>query len=219
MARMTSTLLEGLEPSALPTVLSKATRRTFGASQVLYRTGEPAASLFVVRKGRVKLSRVSRSGHEVVMGILVPGDVCGLGTLLDIVTSYYGTAQSLERTETLVWTRSVMNRLAVAFPQVPRNALRVALGYVATFADRHVELVSSSAPQRLARTLTRLAHQSGTQTPSGVEVAVTNELLASLSDVSPFTASRTLQSWQREGAIRKSRGHICILCPEKLLID
>ncbi|HEX9226470.1 MAG TPA: hypothetical protein VF885_07390 [Arthrobacter sp.] len=40
---------------------------------------------------------MSSSGQEVVMGILVAGDVCGLGTLLDVVTCYYGTAEALER--------------------------------------------------------------------------------------------------------------------------
>lgn len=218
MARMTSALLEGLEPSALPAILSQATTRTFGASQVLYRAGEPATNLFVVRKGRVKFSRVSSSGQEVVMGVLVAGDVCGLGTLLDVVADYYGTAEALEPTETLVWTRRSLARLTVVHPRLSQNALRVALRYVAAFADRHVEFVTSTAPQRLARTLTNLAHRSGTPTSTGIDVAASNELLASLSDVSPFTVSRTLRAWAQEGAVQKSRGRVRILFPEKLLV-
>jgi histidinol-phosphate/aromatic aminotransferase/cobyric acid decarboxylase-like protein len=96
---------------------------------------------------------------------------------------------------------------------------RLALRYVAVFAERHIQLVSGTAEQRLARTLSRLGTQSGIPTATGVDVAITNELLAALSDVSRFTASRTLGSWSREGAVRKSRGHVYITSPEKLLID
>jgi len=46
---------------------------------------------------------------------------------------------------------------------------------------------------------------------------IKNEDLASLADVSFFTASRFLQSWERKGAVHKSRGKVLIRCPEKLL--
>ena len=133
------------------------------------------------------------------MSVLVAGDVCGLGTLLDVSEHYYATAESIEPTEVLIWSRSTLHRLAAIHPQLSQNALRVALRYVAVFAERHIQLVSGTAEQRLARTLTRLGSQSGIPTPTGVDVAITNELLAALSDVSPFTASRTLGSWSRDG--------------------
>jgi CRP-like cAMP-binding protein len=53
--------------------------------------------------------------------------------------------------------------------------------------------------------------------PSGVEVDVKNVELASLADVSSFTASRLLQEWERKGAVEKSRGKVLIRSPEKLL--
>ena len=214
-----SQFFEGLESTALDAILSDGNERTYRASQILYRLGEPAARLFLLRKGRVKLTRATAPGRELVMAVLVAGDVCGLSTLLDVSEHYFATAESIEPTEVLIWSRSTMHRLAATHPQLSQNALRVALRYVAVFAERHIQLVSGTAEQRLARTLTRLGTQSGIPTATGVDVAITNELLAALSDVSPFTASRTLGSWSREGAVRKSRGHVYITSPEKLLID
>ena len=46
---------------------------------------------------------------------------------------------------------------------------------------------------------------------------VKNVELASLADVSSFTASRLLQEWERKGAVEKSRGKVLIRSPEKLL--
>jgi CRP-like cAMP-binding protein len=53
--------------------------------------------------------------------------------------------------------------------------------------------------------------------PAGVEVEITNQDLASLADVSFFTASRVLKRWERDRTLEKSRGKVLIRCPEKLL--
>jgi len=50
-----------------------------------------------------------------------------------------------------------------------------------------------------------------------VEIDIKNEDLASLADISFFTASRFLQEWERKGAVEKSRGKVLIRCPEKLI--
>jgi len=59
--------------------------------------------------------------------------------------------------------------------------------------------------------------RAGVRTPSGIEIRIKNEQLASLADVSPFTASRLLKRWERAGVIRKGRGVVRIVCPEKLI--
>lgn len=216
---MAGQLLEGLDAAALERVMGEARRRSFPASHVLFRTGEPAEQLFLLRSGSLRFSRAASNGREVVMAVLVAGDVCGLGSLLGPPTNYYGTAVTLEPSEMLVWNHAAIKRLAAAYPVLARNALQVALNYIAHFVDRQMRLVASTAEQRLASTLIRLGTQSGTATPGGVELAVTNDVLASLADISPYTASRALQTWSRSGAVAKSRGRVRITCPEKLLID
>lgn len=210
-------LLDGIDPSALSTILGEGRPRKVPASTVLFRTGEPAERLFLVRRGSVRFGRVSGAGREVVMGVLVKGDVCGLGSLIADKLEYYGTAITLEPTELLVWNNTAIQRLASMYPMLSQNALRVALNYVAHFVERQLRLVSSTAEQRLAGTLIKLGTRSGNATPEGIELTMTNELLASLADVSPFTTSRTMQAWTRAGAVSKSRGRIRITAPEKLL--
>ena len=212
-------LLAGISPDARRDIVAESRRLTLRPAQVLFRIGEPAAQLFVLRKGRVKFARLAGTGREIVMGILAPGDVFGLGTILTQHINYIGTAESLESGEVLVWTRETIQALADVHPQLSENVLHVALGYVAMFAERHERLVSVTAEQRLARALTRLGVRTGTRTRSGVEVRITNEQLASLADVSPFTASRLLKGWERDGVITKGRGAVHIICPEKLLLD
>ena len=210
-------LLSGLDDAALEAIVSAARDRTYDTNQVLFRVGERAEQLFLLRKGSVRFSRVSTAGREVVMAVLVAGDVCGLGSLLNADVNYYGTAVALEPSQMLVWNQSSVSKLAMTYPLLSQNALHVALNYIAHFIDRQMRLASSSAEERLAGTLIKLGTQKGNVTPTGVELALTNELLASLADVSPFTTSRAMQTWTRSGAITKSRGRVRITAPEKLL--
>ena len=159
--RVAGQLLAGLDPGALKVILAEARERTFAASQVLFRTGEPAERLYLLLSGRVRFSRVSTTGRDVVMAVLAPGDVCGLGSLIGPPVDYYGTATSLEQSEMLMWNHAAIQRLATAYPLLSQNALRVALHYIAHFIDRQLRLLSSTAEQRLAGTLIRLGTTAG----------------------------------------------------------
>ncbi len=215
----TDRLLAGVEPDARRAILAGSHRRTIQPGQVLCRAGEPADRLFVLRQGRVRFGRLASTGREVVMGILGPGDVFGLGSLLAADMDYIGTAEAIERGEVLVWTRDVIQRFAVEHPQIAGNVLHVALRYAALFVERHERLLSRTAEQRLAHALMRVGSGSGVPSGPGVHIQIKNEQLASLADVSPFTASRLLKGWERNGAVTKARGAVQILCPEKLLLD
>jgi CRP-like cAMP-binding protein len=215
---VTNRLLAGVDPDERQAIVAKSRRRTLHPSQVLFRTGERAEQLFVLRKGRVQYARLSSTGREVVMGILGPGDVLGLACLLPS-SNYIGTAEALDRGEVQVWSRHVIQRFAHKYPQVQGNVLQIALAYVAEFADRLEKLVSGTAEQRLARTLTNLGVRIGTPSHASIDILIKNEQLASLADVSPFTVSRQLKQWERAGVIRKSRGIVRILSPEHLLLE
>ena len=210
-------LVEGLARPAVDAILAVALKARFRAGQVIFRSGEPARRLFLLQKGAVKISRVTSGGQEIVLSSLAPNAVFGLGTLLQVPINYIATAESLEDCETLFWKRETVQRLAQTYPRISENTIRIALHFVLRLLERHADLLSSTAEQRLAQAVTRLGLRSGHPTTTGVEVGIKNEHLASLADISPFTASRLLQKWERQGALKKSRGKLLIRCPEKLL--
>jgi CRP-like cAMP-binding protein len=211
---------EGLGKPEIDAILSKATIRRFRAKEIICRSGDLAKHLYLLRMGSVKFFRVSHDGHEVVLGLLMPGELFGLGTLLPAhPLNYLGTAEPLNDCATYVWDAACIRRLEISYPRLTANCLRISLHYVAQFAERHISLASCSVEERLAHTLTDLGDRVGQATPGGVEVVVKNEQLASLADINRFTTSRLLSKWQRMGAVKKSRGKILIECPEQLLIE
>jgi CRP/FNR family transcriptional regulator, nitrogen oxide reductase regulator len=198
-------------------ILERAQERSVTAKDVIIHGGGRASAVYLLRNGRIKYSRVTEEGKELLLWLLTPGDVFGIATILNHPPGYLGTATAVTDCDLVVWHDSAILQLSKHYPELCRNALRITLEYLAAYARRHGRLITESAPQRLAYTLVQFAHRAGRVYPTGVEVEITNEQLGGLADVGLFTTSRLLGDWERSGLIRKERGRIQIETPEKLL--
>jgi CRP-like cAMP-binding protein len=214
-----SPLFKGLGTDETRTILAAAAKRKFKKSETLIRAENPATHLLIVKVGFVNFYVTTENGQSILLRRFAPGNVLGIASFLNEPTGYLGTATAVSDVEALVWEHSKVLQLARAYPGFLQNAFRIALHYIAIYAQRHIELVANTAQERLAYALTSVGSQSGRMLTAGVEVDIKNEDLASLADVGYFTASRLLQKWERGGAVMKSRGKILIRCPEKLLAD
>src|SRR5262249_20273524 len=191
----------------------------FAPNHTIVSGGSPATSLFQLTSGAAKFFRVTKNGEEVLLWWLSAGDTFGLAALLAPPLHYIGTAEAISDCELLVWGRDKIRPLACDYEVLAENALSIILYYLAAFADRLVGLTTETAEQRLARTLLQLSHRTGHVRSSGIELAIKNEDLSGLANVSLFTASRHLKNWERQGILEKTRGKINIVSPEGLLID
>ena len=209
--------LAGTGRDQLSKILGAAEIRKISAGQIILREGTPPAHLFLLKSGRAKFYRLTRSGGEVLLSLLAPGDAFGLGTLLARPVPYIGTAETTRDSELLVWEQARIRRLAQKYPRLAQNALGIVLRYLAAHFDRLFDLVACTASERLARVVLHLGKETGIVVPAGVEIAVTNEELAAQANVSAFTVSRFLNRWARTGALVKSRGKVFIHSPEKLI--
>jgi CRP/FNR family transcriptional regulator, nitrogen oxide reductase regulator len=215
----TPSFLSGLTASARKLIVQTAEVRKFRSNSVIVDTGDQAVSLFLLKKGKVKYYRVTKKGDEVLLWWVSPGEIFGIAALAASPLRYIGTAQAVDDCELLVWNRQKIRQLAATHDQLSQNALAILFHYLSEYADRLVGVVSETAGERLAHTLLRLGHRTGRVRPEGVEVAITNEHLSNLADVSAFTASRQLKQWERQGILQKGRGKILIVSPESFVND
>jgi CRP-like cAMP-binding protein len=199
------------------TILAAARLKTWNPREVIVRSGEQASRLFLLKTGQVKYFKSTLQGEEVILGLLGPGDVFGLGTLLTKPAKYVGTAETVGACEVLVWEHPRIRKLARQYPQLAENALRIVLNYLRSYVERFIGLSTLNAEQRLAALLLDLSQRSKRLDSEGIEINATNEPLSALSDMTAFTASRVLSKWRRKGAISKKRGKILVRVPESLL--
>jgi CRP/FNR family transcriptional regulator, nitrogen oxide reductase regulator len=188
------------------------------ANSVVTNQGDPADYLFLVTKGCARYFFVTPEGRKVLLHWLGAGEVFGGAALLPRPSTYLVSTEMVTDSWVLVWRRKTIRDLAARYPELMENALLVTFDYMTLFLAAHVALISHSARERLAGVLVSLAEGFGQDASGGVKLRITNEELANAANVTPFTASRLLSEWQRNGAVVKSRGGVVLRAPHKLLL-
>ena len=210
-------LLAGLSASEVENVLAQGRALKVAPKTPLCAEGDKAEHLFIVVSGRVKYSRLTPGGDEIILRLFTPGETFGFATLLSEPLNYLGTAEAMFAGELLVWNHDRISKLADRYHQIKTNALRIALRLLGTVSDRHASLFEGRASHRMARALIDVGRRSGGIHPEGIDIHITNEQLGSLADVSRFTASRVLSGWSKAGVVTKERNTVHIHSPEGLL--
>ena len=119
-----SRLFRGLPATALESALREARRRDAQARGFFFLQGDPAAALYVLTRGRVKLTRITSEGHQAVLRVAGPGDLFGAIAALS-GTVYPVAAEALEDSQAIYWDRATVVLLLERFPQIAVNALRL----------------------------------------------------------------------------------------------
>ena len=211
-----SKLFAGLVDTALKEIFDAGRLRHIEAKTNVIVTGAKADHLFLLQAGRARSYILTKSGSEVVLLWVMPGVVLGLASLLANTPAYMINATTVTECEFLVWDHDTIRRLVKAYPDLTENGFRLALDYLRRYMKRHINVVTKSAESRLAQRLLCLASEAGVVQSPGIEIEITNEQLSSLSDISPFTASRLLSRWEHEHWLTKQRGRVTLLAPEDL---
>lgn len=215
-------LFLALRPFEIDEIIRHARNVKFSAGEFIVRVGEAADRVYVLVEGRAKASIVSQSGAEMIIW-LSRGQVLGLGGLVPGEVVHPGSLQAIDECHTLEWTKTDILALATRFPKLFENALGLVYKWLCILVNSYQATNSLPVAQRLAYTLSNLAHQfadptSWNRNDSSTSVTISNQELASMlgCNSTVFTVSRILRQWEREGLIAKKGRHVRILALKRL---
>jgi len=207
--------LRTLPPDLLERVSAGCRLLELGAGEPVFLEGEPVRGFFIVRRGAIKVYRLTPDGREQVLHHLGEGHSFAEAAVLSM-QRYPASAATTEAGTQLVEVA------AQAFLEVFHSDRRMAAAMVSSLSmwllglvERVDELSVASAGARLARFLLRQ--------PSHVEAGETRivlpmakkELAGHLA-ITPETLSRLLRRWQDRGIVR-SEGRTLTVLDENLL--
>src|SRR6185437_5649172 len=146
----------------------------------IYKQGAPAYTLFYIQEGRVQLSTGTKQQPSAVTAILGVGDffgeICLAGYPLRMSTAVALTAssiRSIKKEKMLEMLRKKNNKMS-------NSLVAYLLSSVQKYKDHVSELLTSSAEQRLASVLLRLAHSDKGGRPA-VEIPIlSHQVLAGM---------------------------------------
>jgi CRP/FNR family transcriptional regulator, dissimilatory nitrate respiration regulator len=174
-----------------------ATDRTLRAGEVLFRIGGKTIGLYEVIAGRVRLARVDRSGHEIVLHVAGPGETLAEASLFS--AQYHCDAVASTNAIVRLYPKQ---QLLAAFGKDPKAAQAFASALarlVMNLRTRIEQRNIRSARERVWHFLAlnvgsdgRTVHLRGALKDLAAELGLTHEALY-----------RTLAALERSGEIRR----------------
>lgn len=114
-----SRILSRLPRGKQADVLGTMDQRSVPRNTVVMLQGSPASDMYVIRSGKIQLSRREEKGGERVVGILGEGDSFGERALL-MKKPYSRTALTLSPCELTIISREKLDAVAVRYPSLQR---------------------------------------------------------------------------------------------------
>lgn len=212
-------LLAHLTVAERQTVVENGRWRQLGVGEFFFHQGEPADLMYLIAKGRVRLTQLTLDGTQVILNYFGPGE--GLGIIIALSNMAYPlSAEVVEQCTCIYWDKETMRHLMRHYPQLALNGMDMVAHRFAQLQERYQELATQRVEQRVARTLLRLVTQFGKQVERGIliDMALTREDLAQMTGTNLYNVSRILSKWEQEGLIYSERKHIVLCQPHKIVL-
>lgn len=210
-------LFAGITPSEMQE-MDKITRmEEVKKRQPLYLPGDPSNSVYLLKKGRVKIANTASSGKEVTFEILEPGDVFGELEVLE-GGPRSTLAEALDDTLICVIPRKDFDQYLAMHPNVTVKLTKLIGLRLRKIQSRVEDLVFRDVPARLAHLLVDLSKSDGVKEAAGIRLKtkLTHQEMANLVGCSRETVSTIMGEFREEGHIQMEGRSITILNEKKL---
>jgi len=152
----------------------------FHPSEVIFSQGDPCESVMYLQSGSVKLSVLSKTGREAVVGLLGPGDFFGEGCLTGQPVRI-GSATALVNSGVLLIEKEAMVSLLHKQHDFSDRFITHMLARNIRIEEDLVDQLFNSSEKRLARTLLLMARYGNKETkPQTVLHNLSQETLAEM---------------------------------------
>lgn len=186
--------------------------KAFHKDAVIFLEQESGSALFVIATGKVKVSRVSEDGREIILTILSESDFFGEMAILDGL-SRSANVTAMEDSELFIIQRSDFISLLYNHPEVS-IALLLELTKRLRAADVKIKSLSlKDAEGKVATVILQLADDMGKIKQGNVEIEKLplQQDLANMAGTSRETISRTLHSFVKKNLIEMEGSKLRIM--------
>jgi CRP-like cAMP-binding protein len=210
-------LFKGIEENQLVNIFADSRPVSFQTDEILFYQEDPADVFYILVEGRIKLSQLTPEGDQITLHYLSPGEAFGIIAVLREIR-FPVTAQAIEASQCIVWSEEMIKKWIINYPQIAINSIRILSSFILNFQDRIRELSTEKVERRIARSLLRLAMQSGKQTDAGISLGfkLTREDIANMAGTTLYTVSRTLSKWESEGLVDCQHSAITLKAPQAI---
>ena len=186
--------------------------QTYPKGSMIILAEDVGDTLFIIRKGQIKISVFHADGREVIFSLLGPGKVFGELALLD-GKPRSANAMALKDSELLTIRRSDFLQLIYENPQVATSLLAELASRLRRTDEKIEGLALLDVTSRISQTILQLAEDQGIESAEGVLIKnrPTHQQLANMSGTTRETVSRVISRLEEQGYLTCQGRRILIL--------
>jgi CRP/FNR family transcriptional regulator len=193
-------------PAAVASAIEQeALTTTYPTGAVLFAEGQAPRGVFIVRRGRVKLSICGSDGRTLILRIVDAGDPMGVAAAVS-GRQYEATAETQEPCEVSFLRQSDLLRLMRQHGEIALWVTQhISQDYACTCREIRDLILSDSASEKLARLMVGWLDQNATATnPTQVKLALTHEEIGQMIGTSRETVSRLFAGFKKQRLIQQN---------------
>jgi CRP-like cAMP-binding protein len=210
-------LFKGMTPEEMDALARMTRMESVKKKTTIFLPGDPSRQVYLLKEGRVKISRISEEGRELTLALLGPGEIFGeLEALDDLPRDTL--AEALEETQLCVIHKELFLEMLRRRPELSFRLIKLIGFRMRRIESRIEDLVFKDVPARLAHLLIELSKSYGKASPQGIrlQVKITHQEIANLIGSIRETVSAALGEFKKEGLIAFEGRRIVLLRPDLL---
>jgi CRP-like cAMP-binding protein len=207
-----------LDAAARQTILDASYRRHVRRREFFFFQDAPATTFYFLLEGQARLIQMTPEGHQVIVRYVGTGE--GIGIIVALSNMFYPlSAEAVTDCTALAWDAHTILQLMEQEPQLAISGMQLIAYRFRALQQRYRELATERVERRIARTLLRLARQTGRRTEEGVllDLPLSRQDLGEMTGTTLYTVSRILSGWEEQELIIAGRERVVIRDPHGLV--
>jgi len=204
-------LFSGIDKASFPSFCHASGKITLKKGEYLFKQGDLAASIYIVKEGSLKLVRVTEEGEEIILQIVASQEVIGENALFRKEALHPASAVALEDTKVCCMSRETFEKIIEANPRIACQIIENLGNRLYSLWNQMAEFNVQTTKDKLLNLFVHLDRQHGKQCPEGtlIDLNLTQQELASMVGASRVMVSQVLKELTENGDIcRNKRSYI-----------
>jgi CRP/FNR family transcriptional regulator, cyclic AMP receptor protein len=210
---------ETMFPAALSEALETVTlTNSYPTGAVLFAEGQASRGVYIVRRGRIKLSVCARDGKTLILRVAAAGEMLGVAAVIS-GREYEATAAAMEPSEITFIRQSDVLRFMRLYPEFAVHVTQhLSRDYTSTCREIRDLMLSDSASEKLARLLVGWLDQSAESPhPDQMKLALTHEEIGQMIGSSRETVTRLLAGFKKQHLIQQHGATVTV--PNRIALE
>lgn len=198
-------LFKNLSDEELKELEPYLTTSLYKKKDEIFSEGDQPEWFYIVSRGKIKITKISHDGKEIILEIISPTDIFG-GVAVIRGFPYPANAVAMEDSEVLKISRRNLMRLVDRFPNL-MYCIALQLGdRMKSSYDSLKNIALERVEARIAALLLKLANKVGVETREGtmIDMRLTKQDVADMVGTTVETSIRTFSKFKKEGMVADS---------------